>query len=273
MNLFIRILSALAGSLALAGTTYFGGPEGLALLSGLAVLVSQWELDQMVVQRKRLPRAFKMAYRPWPLICTFIIVFYSLEAAFLFISCALAFFWAAGVWLIRDGLLFKKLLRTLGIGALGIIYCGVFPAFALKLLFLKESPIPLFFSLLVLVFSGDTFAYFGGRLLGKTKIHPASPGKTLAGFVAGVIGTTVIGSFYFYTFLPQSPIYWVIPFCILTSAVAQSGDLFVSLIKRVADVKDSGKVLPGHGGLLDRLDGVFMASPLVYTFAFLLQTV
>lgn len=67
--------------------------------------------------------------------------------------------------------------------------------------------------------------------------------------------------------MPYVSWYQCVLFCFVCGFVAQSGDLLISLLKRVAQVKDSGHIMPGHGGILDRLDGVFIACPLVYTFA------
>jgi phosphatidate cytidylyltransferase len=125
---------------------------------------------------------------------------------------------------------------------------------------------------LLITWLNDSFAYFTGRAIGRRKLLPSvSPGKTvegaLAGLVAGtavaiVLGTSVLG--------PQvgvvaSPLLWA---CggILIAAFGQLGDLAESLLKREAGVKDSGALLPGHGGVLDRFDALFFAIPVSYWF-------
>lgn len=137
----------------------------------------------------------------------------------------------------------------------------------LKTLMLSNG-VTWFYSLLVIVFSGDTLAYFGGRFWGKTKLYAQiSPKKTIAGAISGAAGSSILGTTYFYWFFPEIPLYVTVPFCLFAGLVAQSGDLFVSLVKRVADVKDTGRLMPGHGGFLDRLDGIFITGPLVYSFS------
>jgi len=119
-------------------------------------------------------------------------------------------------------------------------------------------------TVLLAVWAGDTFAYFGGRLLGRHKMAPAtSPGKTWEGFVFGTAATIFVAfvALYKQDFLtiPQS-----IGLGVVLALAAPIGDLFESLLKRDAGVKDSGRLLGGHGGMLDRLDAFFFAGPAAY---------
>jgi phosphatidate cytidylyltransferase len=122
----------------------------------------------------------------------------------------------------------------------------------------------------VLTWSSDTGAYFTGRLVGGPKLVPAiSPGKTISGAVGGV-AFTIIAAYVLvhwllrpYAQLAFSPV-GIIIFAVSISVVAQLGDLAESLFKRSAGVKDSGKLLPGHGGALDRLDSLFFVLPVAY---------
>jgi len=118
---------------------------------------------------------------------------------------------------------------------------------------------------LILIWSTDTFAYFTGRLLGKRPLAPlVSPKKTLEGFWGGLIGTILLATgSYFAHFLPSHSFgmgFWLV-LTMGTILLSVIGDLFESLMKRLAGVKDSGKLLPGHGGILDRLDSLFAAVP------------
>jgi phosphatidate cytidylyltransferase len=123
---------------------------------------------------------------------------------------------------------------------------------------------------MTLTWMGDTFAYFGGRAFGRRKLIPAvSPAKTVEGALSGVIGTTIIGALYahfiFSTWLgvPVSAGIGAL-IGLVVSPVAQIGDLAESLLKREAGVKDSGTLLPGHGGVLDRFDALFFSIPVTY---------
>ena len=141
----------------------------------------------------------------------------------------------------------------------GIVYLGV-PAVAF--LALRDLPhgMQLVFWLVIVVVATDVFAYLSGRGLGGPKLAPRiSPGKTWAGLAGGALGAVLLGGLF--AFLGgwgwlQGGI-----FALILALVAQSGDLFESFIKRRAGVKDSGRLIPGHGGMLDRLDGYLFAVP------------
>ena len=143
--------------------------------------------------------------------------------------------------------------------AFGFFYC-LFPA--VSLLWIREraeyAGLGTGFDLLIWVFlvvwSTDIGAYFAGRAIGGPKLAPSiSPNKTVAGLIGGVICATVLaGAWVYYVGLPAK-LLWLAP---LFAVAAQAGDLFESGLKRRAGVKDSGTWLPGHGGLLDRLDGL-----------------
>ncbi|HSD13535.1 MAG TPA: phosphatidate cytidylyltransferase [Flavobacterium sp.] len=118
----------------------------------------------------------------------------------------------------------------------------------------------------ILIWTNDTFAYITGKSFGKHKLFERiSPKKTIEGFVGGLV-FTMIGSYilsYFFTFL--TPVIWI---CtgLIVGLFGTIGDLIESRFKRVAGVKDSGKIMPGHGGILDRLDSVIFAIPFLYLF-------
>ena len=141
----------------------------------------------------------------------------------------------------------------------GFLYCLI-PAVAL--LWIRERAeydgIGQGFDLLIWVFlvvwSTDIGAYFAGRAIGGAKLAPSiSPNKTIAGLVGGVLSATLMaGAWVYYVQLPAQLLWLAVPFAV----AAQMGDLVESGLKRKAGVKDSGTWLPGHGGLLDRLDGL-----------------
>lgn len=115
---------------------------------------------------------------------------------------------------------------------------------------------------LVVVFAGDTGAYFAGRLFGRRKLAPVvSPGKTWEG-AAGGLASSVLGAFVLTALLlPDLSPTLVLLFAVPGAMLAQTGDLAESLLKRSAGVKDSGSLLRGHGGILDRADGLLFAAP------------
>lgn len=119
----------------------------------------------------------------------------------------------------------------------------------------------------VLIWTNDTFAYLVGKSIGKNKLFERiSPKKTIEGFLGGLT-FSIIGSFLIATYyIGTSNIGIWIGIAILVSIFATLGDLIQSKFKRIAGVKDSGKIMPGHGGILDRLDSIIFVSPFIFLF-------
>lgn len=114
---------------------------------------------------------------------------------------------------------------------------------------------------------GDTGGYFAGRFLGKHKLYPAvSPKKTREGFVGSLAGSVVGGTVAHLLLVPHVPTWHIVVLAIVTGALGQLGDLVESLLKRSTGIKDSGWIVPGHGGILDRIDAVLIVSPLMYLY-------
>ncbi|MEG2787847.1 MAG: phosphatidate cytidylyltransferase [Romboutsia sp.] len=115
----------------------------------------------------------------------------------------------------------------------------------------------------IIAFATDTFAYFSGYLFGKHKLIPkVSPKKTVEGSIGGILGSAMLCILFGYIFKLNLVSMAIIGS--LGSIVAQCGDLFASSIKRYVGIKDYGKLIPGHGGILDRFDSVILVAPYVY---------
>lgn len=125
------------------------------------------------------------------------------------------------------------------------------------------------YALMTIMFAwlADTGGYFAGRFLGKRKLYEAvSPKKTIAGFI-GAIGAAVVAALLgHFWFAPTIPLEHAIPLALVAGTLGQLGDLGESLLKRSTGVKDSGEIVPGHGGMLDRLDALFVTSAIVYAY-------
>jgi phosphatidate cytidylyltransferase len=146
----------------------------------------------------------------------------------------------------------------------GIFYIGFCSAHLIMLRAMEQGVSWLLVLTAVTVFS-DTGAYYIGRMFGRTKLHPAlSPGKTRAGAVGGILGGTLGGLAVAMFFIEGTNFALVAFLTVGLSAVGIVGDLIESLIKRVSGVKDSGRILPGHGGLLDRCDSLLLAAPVLF---------
>lgn len=128
----------------------------------------------------------------------------------------------------------------------------------------------LLFLVFIIAFSTDTFAYFIGSAIGKHKLIPkVSPNKSIEGAIGGIVGCLIITLIYFYFLgLPINAL--VVIFIIISSIAGQIGDLIASKIKRVTGIKDYAKLLPGHGGILDRFDSTILVIPFVYILQYFL---
>jgi phosphatidate cytidylyltransferase len=150
----------------------------------------------------------------------------------------------------------------------GLAYVGVLFAFAVMLLHLGEERARGAIMLLFLtVWLGDTCAYFAGRALGRHKLYAkVSPKKTVEGGIGGMLGS-IGGAFLAQAlFLPELTVLDCIALGAGAGLLEQVGDFCESMFKRSFAVKDSGTLLPGHGGMLDRIDGLLFAAPLVYLY-------
>ncbi len=125
---------------------------------------------------------------------------------------------------------------------------------------------------LFLVMLNDSCAYFTGTFWGKKKLYPSvSPNKSIEGAVGGLVGSMLAAGLAHMTFMPWTGFLPLLFLGLVVGVVAELGDLFESLLKRSFGVKDSGTLIPGHGGILDRLDSLLFAFPLTYYFALCLQ--
>lgn len=149
----------------------------------------------------------------------------------------------------------------------GLLYTAVPFCFFIALGFLNgayNAYIPLGF--LILLWTNDTGAYLAGRSFGRYKLFERiSPNKTWEGFIGGVVLAIVVGLNLARYFQELSSSQWAL-MALIIGVFGTLGDLVESMLKRNLGVKDSGNILPGHGGVLDRFDGLLMAAPLVYIF-------
>ncbi len=148
----------------------------------------------------------------------------------------------------------------------GIIYIPVLISF-LILIRNDSQGMTWIFVVLSIVFAGDITALYVGTFFGRHKLCPAvSPGKTIEGSAGGILANVIVGAIGKYFFLPQLSWGLSILFFIAIGVAGQVGDLYESELKRSSKIKDSGGLLPGHGGFLDRIDALLFAAPVAYVF-------
>lgn len=209
------------------------------------------------------------------------------------------FSWAVPLICLLFGIpvVFRRELRTALVAsagsAFGVLYIAQPLALLISMRWIPGDRILIIFVLLS-VWAGDIAAYYVGKNLGRHKLAPiVSPNKTWEGAIASLVASVIVAWIVFYfgeeidrLFLPhltfytpdtplstQVPLLRLIGLGIITNVAAQFGDLFESAIKRGAQVKDSGSLLPGHGGILDRIDALFFAIPVVWYYANLYPSV
>ncbi len=156
----------------------------------------------------------------------------------------------------------NKLLKN-SINIICFLYLFFFTYSAYELYNIKLNLI--IFTILVCIFS-DIGGYIIGKSIGGKKLTKISPNKTISGSIGSFTFSLIpIIIFYLkYSFSKNTDLIFLVIFCLFTSLTCQLGDLFISYFKRKAKVKDTGTILPGHGGLLDRIDGIIFAVPLIF---------
>jgi phosphatidate cytidylyltransferase len=193
----------------------------------------------------------------WPGMIAGLALLFAPEPFLILILCALL---AMGLAL-RQG----QLTRALPVAAaflLGVVY--IFGAWRCGMELRGINPHWLMIALLV-SWAGDTAALYVGRTLGRHKLAPRiSPGKTWEGSIGSVAGAALAAGVYAYYLMPEVALQWVLGLAAVANVAGQFGDLCESAFKRGADMKDSGTMLPGHGGWLDRIDSTLFSVPVVY---------
>lgn len=267
-----RIFTALAMALVFLVALFYSPWVIFAGLTGAVLLFAAWEWGNLSGFASRAKRAlYALAALIVALLAAWVTDWVEeaeLVKAILMFSCswwALALLWVQG---------FPSSALIWGSSAVRALMglCVLVPAW-LALLYLRNEPAGALLVLFVvlLVSSADIGAYFSGRAFGRRKLAPnVSPGKSWEGVAGGVVSALVLGTVF--NFLVGGEHWFALLLVVIpTALVSVLGDLLESMVKRHRGIKDSGSILPGHGGVLDRVDGLTAALP-VFTLAVMLST-
>jgi len=250
-----RIITAIIGIPLLLGLLYLGGIYSKVLFLVLGVL-SLYEYFAMIKKKGIWP-----LYVPSYLLLLLLML---REQADL----SIGFFVVLLLMVVIMVYKFPRFsIADLAFSLFGSVYFGYLLSFGI-ILANAENAFPFFVLCFLLTWSTDIGGYVIGKTWGKTKLAVLlSPNKTWAGALGGMIMAVVMAMIYnyFYAIGTSSPAYVLLLAC-FASIAAQFGDLFISGIKRYCEVKDSGKIIPGHGGILDRFDSFLLVLPVVYFF-------
>ncbi|MBV8803225.1 MAG: phosphatidate cytidylyltransferase [Gammaproteobacteria bacterium] len=234
-------------------------PTGFSVLTGLVVFWAATEWSLLMGIKKTIHRLF---FPFFIMVCLFILYFFPFSFYFLYAALGwwiiatilviyypkVSFFWAKSIFL--RGLM----------GLFVLIPCWL----ALNFMRYAANGIYVLLYLFIIIWGADIGAYFVGRKWGKNKIAPhVSPGKSWEGLLGALLATLIIAlPILFFYQLPYATIPVILMISIITVLFSVIGDLFESMLKRNVGLKDSGTLLPGHGGILDRIDSLCAAAPI-----------
>jgi phosphatidate cytidylyltransferase len=165
---------------------------------------------------------------------------------------------------------FERMLARSGATVLGVMYVVFLGSHlvAVRNGFSPELSKDLLSFFFLVLMGSDAAAYYGGRAFGKHKLAPnVSPGKTWEGAIAGMLASLLLAAAAHYWFFRQLPLKFALPLAAVMNIFGVLGDLTESALKRSAGTKDTAQILPGHGGMLDRIDSLLFNAPLIYYFA------
>ena len=247
---FLRVISALVLAAFCLIVTWRGGVTFTLFCVALAFLVL-FEFNKITASAA-------------PFICRLFSYFGFLIIAYAWVTDQMQM--SVSITLLAASLIgvFEFTLRRTIWSGVGILY-SLLPMIAMSEL--REESLSGLIAIMILfacVWGSDIFAYFAGRLIGGPKLAPQiSPKKTWAGFIGGLGGALLLTSLFVYFAGYSVSSLLILAVCLL-AIVSQLGDLAESMLKRRFDVKDSGNLIPGHGGVLDRIDGLIFAAPMLW---------
>lgn len=264
-NLAVRFATAGVGAPVIVGLLYRGPPWGFFALVFAATLIGSWELFDMTHRGDRVAQAMGVAMTAIVSLATYAGTHDPRILVTALVAVPLA---GPLLTLVRLGDMETAALRACAMG-MGPLFVGVpLTLLACMRRDLGDGVGPGFVVVTIMfAWLADTGGYFAGRFLGKRKLYEAvSPKKTVAGAFGGLAGSVAGALLAHFWFLPSLSLAHGIPLSLVASVFGQAGDLGESVLKRSTGVKDSGAIVPGHGGILDRVDALMLTSAVTYLY-------
>lgn len=264
-NLAARLATAAVGAPLILALLYKGPPWGFYVLILAATLIGAWELFNMTHPGDRLSHVIGLGVTAAVSLATYVA---EGDARILLTVLVVAPLAGPLLTLVRLGDMKTVALRACAM-AFGPLYLGV----ALTLLAVMRRDLgadgPAYVVVTIMfAWFGDTGGYFAGRFLGRHKLYEAvSPKKTVEGSLGGLAGSVLGAVLAHFWFLPSLSLGHGIILAVVAGALGQAGDLGESALKRSTGVKDSGAIVPGHGGILDRVDALLVTSAVVFLYS------
>lgn len=272
-----RVLTAIVALPILLYTIWSQNPYFFAALTAIAALLALREFYGLASRVGGTPQLVVGSAAALMILASFVIARPSLAVAAMI---ALSIVSLAATLLSSDEM--RNSLASASTTVFGVVYVALLPGCLIGVRMLPDAVsqltaphlasklLTMFFALVMMT---DTGAYYVGRSIGRHKLAPRiSPGKTIEGAIGGFVAAMVTGLLCKLTFFSEIPIAHAIGLGAAIGLLGQIGDLAESMLKRGAGVKDSGHLLPGHGGMLDRIDSVLFCAPLFYYYARLLAS-
>lgn len=257
-----RIISGLLMAIIILPILYYGGVAYAILIGIIAALAFKELVD--VKKESKIPPVMKIV----GLICMLLLTYVNIDGSSIIFGLSYETLSLVFLLLLTPTIFItKKNYKISDAFYLAAITIFLGTIFNLAIMLYNESRL-LFLFVIIIACVTDIFALLGGMLIGKHPLTKISPKKTIEGSIVGTLVSVIISTTYYVILINDENLFKTIIIVVILSVIGQIGDIFFSLIKRENDVKDFANLIPGHGGILDRIDSIVFV---LITFVFMLQ--